>query len=281
MIILPLLVVGTDKILKNEPPYVLIFSVLYAALCGYYHLYMMTILIGMYAIVRFFDLYKSDHLKNFFSVAGRGIFSYCLGIGLSAIIFFPGIAQFLSSGRSGYSNYFGSYNWSYYSTRLLRLIAPPGSKDDMAFAAIALFALALLLFAKRRDLLKKLTVLAFAIYMTSIGGFIMNGFQYSSNRWTFGLVLVVSFVVVEMLPELLNISGKQQMICIAVLCVYIFAALSTTTARKLAYVLVGIAFLALTSMVLMMQIKVTEPLELYEKQKLDINRLNRSIRVCV
>ena len=106
MCILPLLIVGADKVLKRERPYLFIISVFFAALnIGYYHLYMMTIMFGVYVLVRFFDIYKEKRLIVFCHVALRGILYYTLGIGLSAVIFFPSVLAFLSSGRSGYLNY--------------------------------------------------------------------------------------------------------------------------------------------------------------------------------
>lgn len=278
MIILPLMIIGTDKILRNDRPYILIFAVFYAGLCGYYHLYMMTIMICVYAVILFFDLYKSNRVENFVLIFRREAFAYCLGIGLSAMVFFPGVAEFLNAGRSGHSNYLGSYEWSYYCTHLLRLIAPPGSKNDIAVAAIVLYSLALLFFLKRRRSLKILTFVSFAFYMTSIGGLIMNGFQYSSNRWTFGIVLVLSFVVVEMLQELLNLSGKQQLVCLVVLCIYIFVAFLTETTRKTTYILVGVAFLSLTAMILMMQIYGVGSLKLYDGQRISIVLWKKRIR---
>lgn len=267
MIILPLLIIGTDEILKKKCSYILIFSVCYAALCGYYHLYMMTIMISAYVLVRFFNIYKSNYIKNFVIVVQKGLLGYCLGIGLSAIIFFPGIAEFLNAGRFAFSNYQGFYTWYQYRTRLLRLIAPPGSMNDMAFAAIVLFALAIMFSSKKRYALKILTAIAFTFYLTTTGGLIMNGFQYSSTRWTFGLVLVVSFVVVDMLPELLELSEKKKLICLVVLYVYVFISLLSTAARKVEYVLVGVVFLSLTALITMMQIRGIGLLKQYDGKK--------------
>lgn len=250
MIQLPLLIVGLDKILKREKPYIFVFAIFYSAICEYYHLYMMTILLVLYAFIRFFELYRENRIKQFFQAVGRTTGYYMLGIGLSAVVLLPSVYCFLTATRAGYSNYNGSYTWPWYRTRLLRFIAPPGSWDDMAFAAIVLFSVILLFFSKQKWVLKQITVLSLLIYLTSIGGLIMNGFQYSSNRWTFGLVLVLAFVIVEMLPDLLELSPRNQMICIFTLCVYAIFAFSTKATRKTSYVLIGILFLSLTLLIL-------------------------------
>lgn len=255
MYTLPLLIVGTDKLLKHEKPYIFIFAVFYAVLCGYYHLYMMTVMIGVYALVRTFDLFKAKWLRESILAAGRCMGCYLLGIGLGALVFFPSVAEFLNAGRSGFSNYTPrTYTWKYFGRYLLRLIAPSSgtSWDYLALAAIVLFAIALLFLSHGRWSVKLLTLSAFAIWLTGMGGLIMNGFQYSSNRWTFGLALILAFVVVEMLPELLELTGKQQGICLAVLCAYAAIVFFIVYFRTQGYALVGVCFLSLTLLVLVM-----------------------------
>lgn len=259
MILLPLLIVGTDKIIKKDSNFTLIISTLYMALCGYYHLYMITIMIGVYALVRFFEIYKTNRFHEFVNVAAYGFISFCIGIGLAAIIFIPAVMNYLNGNRVEFSNYQGPYKWSYYRSNLLRLIAPPGSETALAFAAIVLFALALLIFAKGKRTLKVVLAIALFCWLTSIGGLILNGFQYASNRWTFALALVIAFVVVDQLPELLQPSQKKQWIYLIVLTLYIAACFSTSNTRNTTYILVGCLFLVLTALILTMPIVSINP----------------------
>ncbi len=117
MIQLPLLLIGIDMIIRRKSPLPFIFGVLYSALCGFYFLYMMTLMLGFYTLVRFFGCYAKDRGKEFVCMAGRIIGAYCLGIGLSAPLFLPGIIGYLSSGRTSGAettqNYL-SYGWNYY-----------------------------------------------------------------------------------------------------------------------------------------------------------------------
>jgi len=260
MILLPLLIVGTDKILKKKKPYFFIVAVSYSALCGYYHVYMMTIMISVYALVRFFDLYKEKRLKEFSLLVARGLCDYCLGVGIAAVLFVPAVFSFLGGERSGFSNYNpASYTSAYFLNRLLRLIAPSTGSGWTypAFAAILLFALILLFFSRDRHTLKILTVITLSTWLSSFGCLIMNGFQYASARWTFGLTLLMAYIVVEMLPDLLALSSKQRIICAAIVCVYGVIVFSTASARKLKYATIGICFLALTLLVLTFALRET------------------------
>ncbi len=249
--LLPLMIVGVDKTICKKRPYLLAFSTMYAALCSYYILYMLAIMIAVYALVRFFDVYHERRWIEFLKVVGRSIGAFLLGIGLSAVVFFPAVLMFLSSGRNGFNNYQGSYSIADTVTSIMRFIAPPfdmdnGELSSMAFAAIALPALALLLFSPKRRSLKIYAVISVVSLFSSVIATIMNGFQYPNNRFTFGVALVMAFIVVEMLPELLALSKRQKWICLLTLGVYVTAVLFPSSTRKINYLPVGAVFLALT-----------------------------------
>ena len=253
MVILPLLILGTEKILRRERPYVLVFSVFYGFLCGYYHMYMMTLMIGVYALVRFFDLYREHRVKEFIQAVGRGAGSYILGTGLSAIVLLPALAQLFQAIRSSSSNYIPyTYSLNFFINRFFRLITPAKGTgwSYPALAAIILIALALLLFTKGKRTIKLMVLITLAAYWTSIGNMVMNGFQYASMRWSFGVPMILAYVVVEMLPEMLNMSPRQRVISFFTLGGYVALIVLNTYARTRLYVLVGACFLALTLLVL-------------------------------
>ncbi len=267
LVFLPLLIAGLDKIIKKERPYLFILAVFYTALCSYYHLYMVTVMLLIYGACRFFDIYKTDRLKEFLLAVKRGAAAYALGIGSCAMVFLPSALVFLNASRSTYHN-FWNYSWKHTLWLFLQLICPPGSWDSMAFAAITAFALLLLFFSKRRRTLKALMFGALAFLTLSWGGMLMNGFQYPSNRWTFGVALIAAYVVVEMLPELLNMSRKQQIVCLAILIIYTTVVISTEFGRNIKNFLVGIIFMALTFLALNITLqKKTEETEKNDSEK--------------
>ena len=256
MIYLPLCIMGAEKILKRERAGVFVLAVFCLLLNGYYHMYMCTLMIGVYALVRFFEIYKTKRIKNFICALGRGIAYYCLGVGLAAVVFIPAVAGYFSGSRTDHSIYRGIfYEWPWVRRRISRFISPPGSWDDMALAAIALFAVLLLLCSrvKYRRTLKILVIIAACVYLTSLGNFIMNGFQYPSTRWTFGIVLLASFIVVEMMPELVDMKQSQIWLCLLITAVYFVCSISTPKARTETYIWVGIGFLLMTLLFLTMQ----------------------------
>ena len=252
LIVLPLLILGTEKVLKRKHPYVLIFAVFYGFLCGYYMMYMMTLMMFVYAFIRFFDLYKMNRGKEFVQALGRGAGGYLLGAGLSAVALFPALLDFWQSARSGEPSFTSAvYSLNYFINRFLRLITPAKGTgwSYPALAAIVLPALILLLFSKRRSL-KILVIVTFATFFTNAGNFVMNGFSYPSARWSFGVVLLLAFIVVEMLPELLDMNRNQRIISFLMLGGYAALVFLNAYGRTRTYAAIGMSFLALTLLVL-------------------------------
>ena len=129
MIQLPLLIVGAEKVMRKEKSIGFVFTVMYSAMIGYYHLYINTIMIGIYCIIRLYSIYpKGKRLKALPGRLGIGIGKWLLGIGLSAFLMLPAVLNFGSSARSEFSNISISdsfaVHWRVFWQRLLSLISP-------------------------------------------------------------------------------------------------------------------------------------------------------------
>ncbi len=258
MIYLPLMIVGADKILQGRRPYLFILAVFGASLGGFYFMYMMTLLTGLYILIRFFSVCREKRLRAFFRMAVQMAFGYLLGIGLAALIFLPACLAYFESGRSGGNPVVSPtflYSSQWYKTVLAVLFAPFNAFDEwnyQSYAVIALFAVLLLLSGRGKKTLKVMVLAAFAIYLTALGGKVMNGFAYPSNRWTFGLALLLAYVVAEELPELLTLSGRGLKICLAagLVCAALLLALKTTGDTR--NVWLGAVFMLATLVVLVL-----------------------------
>ena len=254
MIQFPLLIVGVELILRKKKPFLFIAAVFYSALCGYYMLYMMTLMIGIYFLVRVTQINLLLKLRGLLTIILRIAGSYLLGIGLSAVVFIPSLYGFINSSRSdaGGSVLQLFYSGSYIRDLLFRFIAPVGSWDYLSLAAIVFLSIILLFCDKKhsRYNLKVLLLIAAVIYLFPLGGYIFNGFQYPSQRWTFGLVLLLSYTVVEMLPQLLELNDSHRIICFIFVLLYSIAVFVIPGARNVKYSVVGVCMLVTTLLVL-------------------------------
>lgn len=209
----PLLIVGADQILKENKSKLFSLAVCYSALCGFYFTYMMSLLLVIFVAIRFFD-YKENLIKKFFVFVKY----YGVGILMSAVIFLPSLLGFLNnSDRSGMEE--GGmdllYDKAYYIQKIGRLIAPCGSENILALSAIVIFGILLLFFRKKegKRTLLLLLIACLIIYSVPLFGSALNGFSYSSNRWTFAFALLLSFLTVEAIPKFLDLKKEGYFLC--------------------------------------------------------------------
>jgi hypothetical protein len=101
LIYFPLMLIGAENIIKKTGKYrIFIFAVCYAALCGFYYLYMSSLVLALYFIVRLISIYG---FKNILSSILRCIYAvgmYLMGIGLASPILFPAIRAYFQSERN-------------------------------------------------------------------------------------------------------------------------------------------------------------------------------------
>ena len=265
MIQLPLLIVGAEKVMRKEKSIGFVFTVMYTSLCGYYHLYIQTILIGIYCIVRLYAVYpKGNRLKALPGRLGCGIAKWLLGLGLSAFVLLPATLGFGSAARSGYHNISisGSFSihWQVFWQRLMSLIAPirnydwDWGMDYPAYAAIFLIcAVAIFFTGKKQKFTQKwLLVIGLIMLFCPWCGLVMNGFQYPCNRWSFGLSLLAGFLVTDTIPDLFRMKDIQKKACLIAVAVYGCIGLFFSSIRKEVFASVGTAFLAATMLLIVL-----------------------------
>ena len=259
MIQLPLLIVGAEKVLRKERAIGFIFAVLLVGISSLHWLYVQTLLLLIYCLVRFFALYPSgNRFRNFWIVLWQGIWRYLLGIGLAAIIVVPSLFGMTTAARSGFQNLNISDNIAvhlkFFCIRFLSLFAPirvyewDWGQDYPAYAAIYLFALLALYTTKRGEKrsLKYLNAIGLIMLFCPVFGWVFQVFQYVCNRWTFALALLAGYTTVEMLPELFCMSRKRMVICCSATALFAAASLLFSAAREGVYGLVGVVFLCAT-----------------------------------
>lgn len=218
MIYFPLLLLGAEKVLNSEKPYLLIFSVFLSAISNFYFFYMLVIAVVIYVAVRLFkvDWLKSKaYRKSTLSKIFRLFCFSLIGVLLSCCIFYPVVLRFMSSSRTMVEYTFPlTYSSDYYRKILAAftsaISADVSSWSTMGYTAVALICLFTLFITKNKyKSLRYGLVICFVFLLFPFFGHVMNGFSYAINRWIWALAFLIGFMVAVTLPMLLELSEKE------------------------------------------------------------------------
>jgi uncharacterized membrane protein YfhO len=234
MLYMPMLIIGIEKILKKERPYVFIFSVLLSAVSNFYFFYMLVFITVIYVIVRMITSYRNDLKVIVFQVFRIGMASV-LGVLLSSVILFPIFYTFISDTRMTSEHVIHLfYPLSYYSSLPAHFLT---SGSDywmcMGFSAPVLPAVFLLFHKKKQYLpLKILFFICVLIALFPFLGHAMNGFSYVTNRWSWAFALLCAYILSAMWPSLMQLKHKELTFLIMLSLVYFIACILLEYSRK-------------------------------------------------
>ena len=207
MIYLPLMCLGIDFIFERKSPVCFILSSFFACCASFYFFYVLTILVFIYALIRYFFITKEKSLLSFSRLFFSTAACYILAICMSALIFFPNVAGFLTSSRNSFSEPVPVFYKPFVYIKLfLSLVTPMQSFSytELGFAAPVFLSLIVLSFwqhKKTREI--KIFLLICALFISfPFFGHMMNGFNYVTNRWCFAISFVISISFVCVLENI-------------------------------------------------------------------------------
>lgn len=214
MIYLPLLFLGIEMILEDKKPFVFIASVAVACVSNFYFFYILTFLCFIYAIVRFFGIFRQDLLKNFFLYAGKTALFYIIGVLIAATVFFPNVATFLLTSRSDFKIPVPLfYEAKYYLIMFFSLIAPKMIYAYTLLGFSAFIIPVLVLGVYKREKVYRPYLILFAIFMIFMifpyFGHAFNGFNYLTNRWCFAVSFVSAVLITTNIEKLCTLDKKS------------------------------------------------------------------------
>jgi len=204
----PLIILGIEKILSNKRPYLLIFIVFVSAITNFYFFYMIVILSIIYSIVRSILLYKRDFKKIIYYLFKIGLYSF-LGVLLASVIFLPLINYYLLDERLGSGTNLRLLYSLYYYSSLPRTTTNAVNSYNTNFSIsspVLLFIILIITTNKEKNkFIKILLFLSIIMLLVPAFGQIFNGLSYMSNRWTWAITLLISYIMVITWDDLINI----------------------------------------------------------------------------
>ena len=230
LILLPLLVIAMELVIREKRWAMMTILVAVSLLCSYYFLYMNTIAIGVYFVIR---ILCTKEYRNFITFITRGLIitgSYILGASMGIIALFTSFASYMGSSRTegGSLDSFLSttslfYRPEWISDSFISFISDsftPGMWLKLGFAPMALLALVLLFTRKSRKELRPLFLLFSLCCIFPISGFIFSGFSSVNNRWCYIYACLVAFILAEMLGRLDKLSADELKIMTGIVFLY-------------------------------------------------------------
>lgn len=211
MIYFPMLVMGIEKILRKEKPYLFILSVGLSAVSNFYFFYMLSLLTAVYAVIRLLTdrrIVFRQGMGMLFRLGGAA----CLGVLMGCVVLVPVCFGFLGDARMSAKNAIHLfYPLSYYSALPGLFIAEGDSYwMCMGYAAPVVLAVILLFLRRGRGRILKVCFLVSTVMMLfPVFGQVLNGLSYMCNRWSWAFALLCAYILAEMWPDLMDLGLKD------------------------------------------------------------------------
>ncbi|WP_026492297.1 YfhO family protein [Butyrivibrio sp. XPD2002] len=213
MICLPLLIYGVQKYIDEKRSLPFILAVAFSAVSNFYFFYMLVLMIIVYTVIYINTEKTAKDFKEGIAVIGSFLGFGVVGTLIAMPILLPVVLAFLSNPRAGLGSHAVPviYSLDYYKELLCSLISYkyfPRYDTVISLTFIALPALALLFL--KADENKKGEVVRYriiAIIMTAmllipVAGYVMTGFSYTINRWSFAYCLLLSYLITYFAEEI-------------------------------------------------------------------------------
>lgn len=216
LLYLPLLLLGIEKIIKRQRPYLFILTVTVSAMSNFYFFYVLAFISALYVCIRGVSLYKKDLKKYLLLIFQIGM-NAAMGLLLSAVILLPVCYAFLSDARGAGERVFHLfYPLSYYTSLPADFLTLAGGRDYQLYLgfAVPILPAVFLMFYKRGKytILKAFFITCAVIVSIPALGQILNGFSYMSNRWCFAFALLTSYLLTVIWPDLMQLKTKEALV---------------------------------------------------------------------
>lgn len=261
-ILLPLLVIAVEEIIRKKRwiPGCILIAV--SLLCSYYFLYMNTIALAVYFLVRYAFLPKTQQTwKNFWSYIGCFAGAYILGVGMGSMTIFTSLFNYFGSARTGSGNIAAEslfyYKKDWIQDIYMSLVAPGeglGYWMKLGLVPVCLLAIVYIFLRKGKQELKICLSISLVGLLFPFFAYFMSGFGSVTNRWLYIFILLVTIAVAEFLQEIPSLTKKElAVLFLAVLPYFIMGMLYSR--YDTVFFLKGLALLLMTLLVVAMSAK--------------------------
>ena len=219
MIYFPFLLLGAEKILRENKPGIFSAAVFLAATNNFYFFFTMAVLCVIYVVIRFVIAFSGQKEVTFFHMAGRFLISGTIGVMMSMVTLLPIILALPNNPRSGSGIRVPVfYNREYYKELFRNLISfvYHGQFDVQlgftgVFAAAVFMVVVKFLLSKGKKYRSEFVILILLTLFLCVPfyGYIFAGGSYVINRWCFACALFAGLIVTELSEELFVFEKRE------------------------------------------------------------------------
>ena len=220
LIYFPLLLIGCEETIRTGRfSFTMALGTAYGALTGFYYLYMSSLVLAAYALIR---LFSRCGARSFGCVLGgclRCLGGYLTGILLASPILVPALDAFLKSQRAGQSPMKVLLDWHNYIPVLnkdliksvLGLLYPTDAYISgitvSEVLAVLLFLAMPLFFCVSKRIRRQFwaaSILALTALHLPITGYLFNAFGETNDRWVFAVHMLLALLLTYTLEVLVS-----------------------------------------------------------------------------
>ncbi|MBR4461136.1 MAG: YfhO family protein [Erysipelotrichaceae bacterium] len=244
MLCLPLIILGVEKVIREDKTKLFLWSVFLCAISQIYFFYMIVIMTVLYVAIRALTLYQKD-VKRMFLLVWKLLVPAVLAVGMAAVVVAPMVYVLLSNGRIGVDYALHLFYERFYYERLFTVLLADDYPDwlCMGFAAPVILSFLLCFKNIRKDpFLASINIAVILFMLFPVFGKIFNGMGYVVNRWSFAIALVAAYTFVCEYEEFVP---QKKLLLIAVP-VFILAGMVSAWSRTLRVIVPCVFALAYT-----------------------------------
>lgn len=240
MMYFPLLLIGIDRIFDGKKPWLFIWITALMAVSNFYFFYMACILMFLYAVISYIKRFGRIRAKELFGWFFKFVGYFLVGVCIAAATLLPSAVYVLGTGRMSadnqipllyepqlYANYLSDFLHVAYGTERAQNYTVLGMTPLVLIALMVLF-----LRRKRLTHLKAGFLILNVILLVPFCGHVMNGFSYAANRWMWAYVMLLSYILVRVYPELFRLERREKRGLLALAALYIAAVLAVCGLEK-------------------------------------------------
>lgn len=248
LIVLPLLIVGVDELYEKGRPLVYVLVLAFSLTVSLFFSYIIGILVFLHCVLRRIisdrgEKPKGYTLKLVLRFALYSVIAACL----CGVFLLPNLNAFLGMDRLNLKPvvpmFYKKFENGETFTGFLTGVNMQSRDAMMGFGAVGLACLFALftLRGKHARLKAEAAMMAVGLFIPFVGH-MMNGFSYTSNRWVFGFILLVAYVVTVVLPELPKLTAAQKAVFAGLAVAYVAVARFVFNAVETDFVVLACLF---------------------------------------